>query len=149
MKIRKWSVEEIEKLKHEYWIKTLPELSELFGRSKNSIANKCLKLGLRGKGQPNKIVLTENDKLWLKLNYPYMSNAFIGYRLNCGWRTVVRLAREMGLTKASQFMKEAQAYTAKRAKESHLKNGTYPPKGWYSPNLQKGEPYRFKKLNND
>lgn len=46
-------------------------------------------------------------------------------------------------------MREAQAHAAKRAKESHLRNGTYPPKGWYSPNLQKGQQYRFKRKEAD
>ncbi len=41
-------------------------------------------------------------------------------------------------------MKEVQAHTSKKARESHLRNGTYPPKGYYSPNLQKGKPYQFR-----
>lgn len=38
-------------------------------------------------------------------------------------------------------MKDCQRYTAKKAKQSHLKNGTYPPKGFIIPNSEK---YRFK-----
>lgn len=38
-------------------------------------------------------------------------------------------------------MKDCQAFTAKKAKESHLRNGTYPPKGFIIPNREK---YYFK-----
>ncbi len=48
-----------------------------------------------------------------------------------------------GACENSAFMRECQAYTSKRAKESHIKNGTYPAKGYYSPNLQKGAQYQF------
>lgn len=41
-------------------------------------------------------------------------------------------------------MKECRSYAAKKAAESHMRNGTYPPKGVYSANLQKGRPYMFK-----
>lgn len=142
-----WTPEEEEKLKSLYPYNTLSQLSEKLNRSRYSIAVKCNRLGLRGKGQPNAIIekLSPEDKLWLKLNYPHMSNELCGIRLKCSWRTVVRIARKMGLEKSPQFKKECQAYTAKKAKESHLKNGTYPPKGWYSPNLRKGESYQFKK----
>ena len=51
----------------------------------------------------------------------------------------------MGLSKTAQFMRECQAHTSKRAPESHRRNGTYPAKGYYSPNLQKGAKYQFKK----
>lgn len=145
--MNRWTKQEIEELKRLYSDHTLPELSRYFGRSKNSIANKCNEIGLRGKGQPNEIRLSAEDKLWLRLNFPHMSNQICAYRLNCGRRTVVRIARKMGLEKTPQFMKECQAHTAKKAKDSHLKNGTYPAKGWYSPNLQKGEKYQFVKRN--
>lgn len=144
----KWSEEEINRLKQLYASYTLPRLSEIFGRTKEAVANKCHEIGLKGKGQPNEIrgKLSREDILWLKLNYPYMSNEILGIRLNCGWRTIVRLARRYGLEKSPEFMKQCQTHSLHKAKESHLKNGTYPPKGLYSPNLQKGAVYKFKKV---
>ena len=50
---------------------------------------------------------------------------------------------EMG----DKFLKvyaECQDFTARKAKESQLRNGTFPKKGYYSPNLQKGAKYQFK-----
>lgn len=73
-----------------------------------------------------------------------MSNEICGIVLGVSPRTVVRFARRLGLSKTAQFMRECQAHTAKKAKESHLRNGTYPAKGYYSPNLQKGAKYQFK-----
>ena len=43
-------------------------------------------------------------------------------------------------------MREAQALAAKKAKESHLRNGTYTPKGFKIPRRE--ENY-FKKKTND
>lgn len=144
--MKRWSKEEVLDLKRLYPEKTLKELSARFGRTPGAVAQKCNELGLRGRGYSwAKISLTDSDRLWLRLNFPYMSNQICAYRLKCGLRTVVRIARSMGLEKSPEFMKECQAHTAKKAKESHLKNGTYPAKGWYSPNLQKGEKYQFRK----
>jgi DNA-binding MurR/RpiR family transcriptional regulator len=82
--------------------------------------------------------------LWLRRNFPDMATAICALYLGVSESSVKRIAYAMGLQKTAQFMREAQAHAARRAKESHLRNGTYPPKGWYSPNLQKGQQYRFK-----
>lgn len=145
--MKKWNKEDVEELKRIYPKLTLKELAERFGRTPGAVAQKCNELGLRGRGYAwATIKLTDSEKLWLRLNFPHMSNQICSYKLKCGWRTVVRIARSMGLEKSPEFIKECQAHTAKKAKESHLKNGTYPPKGWYSPNLQKGEKYQFGKI---
>lgn len=142
--MKRWSADEMVRLRELFPMKKLKELSEEFGRSIGSISQKANELGIKGKGYAwRKVRLTREEKLWLRLNYPHMSNEICAIRIGCGWRTVVRIARMMGLEKTPQFMKECQAHTAKKAKDSHLKNGTYPPKGWYSPNLQKGEKYKF------
>ncbi len=73
-----------------------------------------------------------------------MATEICAMKLGISHRSVVRQARRLGVEKTPQFMKECQAHTSKKARESHLKNGTYPAKGWYSPNLQKGEIYQFK-----
>lgn len=61
-----------------------------------------------------------------------------------GWShgTLHRFAREMGLTKTRQFMSKCQAATTAAAKASHLRNGTYPPKGYRIP---RSEEFCFKK----
>lgn len=105
-------------------------------------------MGLK-KEQPCTIRLTSSQELWLRKNYPHVSTDVCALILGMSRRTVIRKARKLGLRKTEQFMKEAQAHTARRARESHIKNGTYPPKDYYSPNLQKGEPYRFKSCNRD
>lgn len=120
-----------------------PELARHFGTSLAAIYQQAYKLGLR-KNQPNQIELTDERKRWLMLNFPHMSNGICALILGISPRSVVRLARRLRLSKTAQFMRECQAHTAKRARESHLKNGTYPAKGYYSPNLQRGERYQFK-----
>ena len=74
-----------------------------------------------------------------------MATAICALYLGVSESSVKRIARSIGLQKTAQFMREAQAHAAKCAKESHLRHGTYPTKGWYSPNLQKGQQYRFKR----
>lgn len=119
------------------------ELRELYGTTYRAIYQKCNKMGLK-KDQPCKIHLTPQQELWMKIHWPHMSNEICALILGISHRSVVRQARRLGLQKTEQFMKECQAHTSKRAKESHIKNGTYPAKGYYSPNLQKGEAYQFK-----
>lgn len=140
--MRRWSEEDEKRLKELYGTMTASELAQVFGRTERALYVKCHHLGLH-KEQPCKIRLDERRTLWLKLNFPHMSNAVCAALLDISPRSVVRLARRLGLKKTAQFMSEAQAHTARRAKESHLKNGTYPAKGWYSPNLQKGREYQF------
>ena len=54
------------------------------------------------------------------------------------------ITRKYKLEKTAEFMADCQRYAAEKAKESHLANGTYPPKGIVSENLKKGEAFRFK-----
>lgn len=148
--MKPWTIDEQRRLQELYPDYTSKKLAEIFGRSEKAISQKCNELGLNKKGFAwRKKKLSESDLLWLKLNFPHMSNQICSYKLKCGWRTVVRIARSMGLEKSPEFIKECQAHTARKAKESHLRKGTYPPKGWYSPNLQKGIEYQFKKRKHD
>lgn len=140
---KRWSKAEEEELRGLYAKMTAEALAIHFGTTKLALYQKCYKLGLK-KDQPNKIHLTPQQELWLKLNYPHMATEICAMKLGISHRSVVRQARRLGVEKTPQFMKECQAHTSKKARESHLKNGTYPAKGWYSPNLQKGEIYQFK-----
>ncbi len=139
----KWTDERNAELRERYRIMTGPELAAYFNTSVQAVYVQAHKIGLN-KPQPNKIELTTERAVWMRCNFPHMSNVICGLILGVSPRTVVRFARRLGLAKTGQFMCECQAHTAKKARESHLKNGTYPAKGYYSPNLQKGKQYQFK-----
>lgn len=52
-----------------------------------------------------------------------------------------RVAREMGLKKTKQFQAKCQRNAADKARESHIINGTFPPKGYIIPGSEEN---RFK-----
>lgn len=141
--MKRWTPEEENELRELYGTMTAEALAVRFGTTYRAIYQKCNKMGLK-KDQPCKIHLTPQQELWMKIHWPHMSNEICALILGISHRSVVRQARRLGLQKTEQFMKECQAHSSKRAKESHIKNGTYPAKGYYSPNLQKGEAYQFK-----
>lgn len=140
---RMWTETRNEELRQLYRQRTAPELAAYFATTVQAIYQQANKLGLR-KSQPNRIELTQEREFWLRRNFPHMSNGICALILGISPRSVVRLARRLRLSKTAQFMRECQAHTAKKARESHLRNGTYPAKGYYSPNLQRGERYQFK-----
>lgn len=142
-----WTPEEIEELKKIYKTMTANQLALHFGKSVNAVNVKCWRLGLKKGYGHAKICLDEADKRWLRLNFPHIRNEICATYLGISLRTVNRIASEMGLKKTAQFMKECQVFTSSRAKESHIRNGTYPAKGFYSPNLRKGEAYQFTSKN--
>lgn len=132
-------------LRRLYPTTTAPGLARHFGVTTGAVRQRLRRIGLRRKEQPGKIHLTLEQQMWMRRNFPGMATAICALYLGVSESSVVRLARRMGLQKTAQFMREAQAHAARRARESHLRNGTYPPKGWLSPNLQKGQQYRFKR----
>lgn len=138
-----WTKTEEDELRELYGSMTAEALAIRFGTTKGAIYQKANKLKL-GKDQPNKIRLTREQEIWMRCHFPHMATEICALMLGISHRSVIRLARKLGLNKTEQFMKECQAHTSKRAQESHLKNGTYPAKGYYSPNLQKGREYQFK-----
>lgn len=138
-----WTEGRKDELSRLYGTMTGPELAERLGTTARSVYVAANRLGLH-KRQPRRIELTEDRELWLKLNFPHMSNRICALILGISERSVNRLAKRLGLRKTERFMEECRAHTARKAKESHLRNGTYPPKGVYNANLQKGGPYRFR-----
>ncbi len=90
-------------------------------------------------GKTEKIVLTTKQERWLTNHFKHTKNSECAERLGISPRSVVRLARAMGLTKSRQFMAKCQHETAKAAKISHRRNGTYPPKGFRIPNSEVGQ----------
>ena len=50
-----------------------------------------------------KIELTDKEVAYLSKHFKHMKNAELAAKLNIGERSVVRLARKLGLTKTAQF----------------------------------------------
>lgn len=80
-----------------------------------------------------KIELTPKEKAWLLKNFCRTRNDEILERLQVSHSWLHRFAREHGLVKTRQFQRKCQAHAAAMAKQSHLRNGTYPPKGYIIP----------------
>lgn len=88
-----------------------------------------------------KIELTPQLERWLIRHFKHTKNDVIMERFGLSHSTLHRFARALGLTKTRQFIKKTQQECATAAKESHLRNGTYPPKGFRIP---KSDYNRFK-----
>lgn len=88
-----------------------------------------------------KHILTDKERDWLRVHFRNTKNAELAARLGISESALHRYAREMGLTKTAAFVRKTQRNAADLAKASHLRNGTYPPKGYIIP---KSEQYRFK-----
>lgn len=92
-------------------------------------------------GKTTRIALTPEQERWLVAHFRHTTNPEIARRLGISETTMHRFARELGLTKSRQHMRKTQRNAADKAKESHLRNGTYPPKGYIIP---RSEEFRFK-----
>lgn len=88
-----------------------------------------------------KHTLTEEEVKWLGKHFRNTKNAELAARLGISESSVHRYARELGLKKTPQFIRKCQTATALAAKESHIRNGTYPPKGYRIP---RSEEFQFK-----
>ena len=89
-----------------------------------------------------KVIMTPEQERWMVTHFKHTKNDEIMERFGWSHSALHRFARKLGLTKTKQFMKKVQANTAAKAKESHLRNGTYPPKGYIIP---RSEEFWFKK----
>lgn len=85
--------------------------------------------------------LTDKQKKWIINHFKNTKNAEITLKLGISESSLHRFARENGLKKTKQFQSKCQLNAAAKAKESHIRNKTYPPKGYIIP---KSEEYRFK-----
>ena len=92
-------------------------------------------------GKTDKIALTPEQERWLVAHFRHTKNDDIMDRFGWSHSTLHRFARQLGLTKTRQFMRKVQREAADKAKASHLRNGTYPPKGYIIP---RSEEFRFK-----
>ena len=111
------------------------------GRSSTSGWTVTISTSSTDMGKTEKIELTPEQERWLKAHFRHTRNEDIGERLGISQSSLHRFARELGLTKTRQFMRKQQRNAADRARESHLRNGTYPPKGYIIP---RSEEFRFK-----
>lgn len=91
---------------------------------------------------PCKIVMTAKQEAWMRRHFKHTKNDEIMARFGWSHSTLHRFARQLGLTKTPQFMHKCQAATTAAAKASHLRNGTYPPKGYRIP---RSDEFCFKK----
>ncbi len=149
MGLRRWTEAEEAELKARYRTETAAEIGQRIGRPIQAVRLKAWRLGLglgQRRGAENKCYkrLTQEQEWLLRREYPHVATKVLAVMLGLSPRTVIRRARAMGLEKTAQFMRESQRHTAKKAQESHLKNGTYPERGVVNENLKKGEAYRFK-----
>lgn len=78
--------------------------------------------------------ITASQEAWLVKHYKHTKNAEVAAHLGISESTMHRIVRKLGLKKTPQFMRKCQQATTAAAKESHLRNGTYPPKGYVIPN---------------
>lgn len=93
-------------------------------------------------GKTTRIELTPGQERWLVAHFKHTTNQEIVERLGISESTMHRIARGLGLAKSRQHMRKTQMNAAAKAKASHLRNGTYPPKGYIIP---RSEEFRFKK----
>lgn len=82
------------------------------------------------------VLLEQDAQDWIIRHFKHTKNAEIGERFGISQEWLHRFARKHGLKKSPQFLKKCHAATAAAAKASHLRNGTYPPKGFKIPNSE-------------
>lgn len=71
----------------------------------------------------SKIILSEAEQEWMRKNFGTTKNADIADHLGISPRTVVRIARDMGLNKTSDFTKAMQLNAANHAARRNRANG--------------------------
>lgn len=59
-------------------------------------------------GKTEKIILTPKQERWLTNHFKHTKNIECAERLGISLRSVVRIARSLGLTKSRQFMAKCQ-----------------------------------------
>lgn len=94
---------------------------------------------VRAHGDGHKKTLTEKQEAWLLKHFCHTKNAEIMAKLGISEGWLHRYARAHGLKKTPQFRHKVQAEITRKAKESHLRNGTYPPKGYRIPKSDEGQ----------
>ncbi|HEY6913208.1 MAG TPA: hypothetical protein VI413_00915 [Paludibacter sp.] len=87
-------------------------------------------------------VFWSDDKLdILKMKFATTFNKDLAAELGCGWRTVIRKARELGLEKEAGFLDKKRTEIVKLIQAVRKPNPTKGMKGWQVPG---GEKFQFK-----
>lgn len=89
----------------------------------------------------SKIILSEAEQEWMRKNFGTTKNADITDHLGISPRTVVRIARDMGLNKTSDFTKAMQQNAADCAAKANRGVGNRGKENL----LRYGKAYQFKK----
>ena len=71
----------------------------------------------------SKIILSEAEQQWMRNNFCKTKNAEVAEHLGISHRTVVRIAREMGLVKHLEFTKAMQRNASEHAAKRNRANG--------------------------
>jgi len=118
-----WTESEIAALR-QAWKSDQPvrEFAEKIGRSTRSVYLKAHKIRLPKKADPKKFRLSQNDSLWLRINFPHMRNELCAMKLGISVRSVVRIARDLCIEKTPQFMEECNAYMSHKMKGNNFAN---------------------------
>lgn len=88
-----------------------------------------------------KTVLTDKQLDYLVRHFKDTDNEYLAIRLGISETVLHRFARRFGLKKTKAHMRQMQHEAAAAAKASHLKHGTYPPKGHRIP---RSEEFQYK-----
>ena len=78
---------------------------------------------------------------YLVANFATKFNRDLATELGCGWRTVIRKARELGLEKEPGFLDKNRTEIVKRIQKVRVHSPHQQGKGYYVPN---SEQFRFK-----
>lgn len=140
---KQWTKEDLRILERLYTGGTpTKEIAARFGVTTNAVQKRAYDMGLRFPTAKDRYA---KEETWMRLNFPHMTNGVCALLLGVSTATISRVAKRLDLRKTDEFMRECQMFAARKAKESHLRNGTYPPKGVYNANLKKGRKFEFKR----
>lgn len=140
-----WTDSEEQLLRKLYGTTKMPtaRIAEILGVSIKQLQCKAHRLGVKRGFVPNKRLTPEQEN-WLRRNYPHVSADVCAVILNICRRRVIDAASRLGIRKSPEYMAETQRRAAAAAYQSHMRNNTFPQKGVYNTNLQKGKDTQFK-----
>lgn len=118
-----WTLEEEDRLRDLYATMSSSHLAKVLGRSKSSVRMKLNRLGIIKGHDHLRFKPDDNQKLWLRLNYPHMRNCLCAMYLNISDKTLARVASEMGLQKSPQFLEDCRRFYATHKKKKKHETG--------------------------
>lgn len=138
---RPWKHWELETLKNQYERRSLNELAQMLDRTVSSVAVKANKLGLKKSQNPCKIKWTERQLDNLRRYYPHEFNDVAALMCGVSIRTLIRKARELGLTKDPDFMEVKDLQIRERLSRALRRN---PNRGRFKPGEHPCPEHEFK-----